>query len=367
MSNSQTQTPKSSLRKIQFASKKDFSKKLTKQVEEYFVHNQISKTDSPILYIKTFVLFATLISCWTLLMFVDLSIWGITTATILGGLSIAGIGFNVMHDGGHKSYSKNKKINQIMAYSSDLIGTSSYNWNIKHNQLHHTYVNINHYDDDLNVGILARFSPDQPRLWFHRFQQYYMWFLYCFMKFKWSFFDDFNTLIRGKLGSQTIRRPKGAKLVAFIGGRLFFFSWAIIIPLAYHPVQSVLCVYLCVSAISGLTLACVFSLAHMSEEAAFPKPDEETYRLEDDWMLHQVRTTVNFARKNPLLSWYVGGLNFQIEHHLFPKISHVHYPALSTIVESICKEYDIPYLCHHTLFDGLRSHFRQLKKLGAVD
>ena len=135
----------------------------------------------------------------------------------------------------------------------------------------------------------------------------------------------------------------------------------------FHPVSAVLAVYVCASALSGLILALVFSLAHMSEGTAFPQPDSQTNSLEDEWMMHQIRTTVNFARKNPILSWYVGGLNFQIEHHLFPKIAHVHYPALSKIVESVCMEHNIPYLCHKTFLQGISSHFRLLRSLGTVD
>ena len=299
-------------------------------------------------------------------MFVELELISIILCTIGIGFGIAGIGFNVMHDGGHKSYSKNQYINRFMAYSSDLIGASSYAWNIKHNQMHHTYCNINHYDNDLNVGMLARFSPEQDRLWFHRFQHIYMWFLYCFIKLKWSYFDDYETFIRGKMGKKPIRRPRGSKLFWFIFGRAFFYTWALILPLLYHPPMVVLTIYLCASAISGLLLAMIFSLAHMSEEAAFPIPDS-TMNIEDEWMAHQVRTTVNFAPKNRLLSWYVGGLNFQIEHHLFPKISHIHYPGLSGIVESVCKEFGISYHCHPTFAVGVASHFRLLRRLGRMD
>ena len=133
----------------------------------------------------------------------------------------------------------------------------------------------------------------------------------------------------------------------------------------FHSVWAVLPIYAIASAISGLVLGLIFSLAHMSKEAAFPVPDPENYQLEDEWMVHQVRTTVNFSKKNRFLSWYVGGLNFQIEHHLFPKISHVHYPAISDIVESVCKEYNVPYFSHDSIFIGIRSHFRLLKKLGS--
>ena len=359
--------PKERLAKIHFAPKGDFSKTLKQRVDDYFEVNNISKYANTSMYLKTLILFGTLFGCWSCLMFVSMSLPLIALCTIGIGASAAGIGFNVMHDGGHKSYSKNNTVNRFMAYSSDLIGASSYAWNIKHNQLHHTYCNINHYDNDLNVGAMARFSPHQPRLWFHRYQHLYMWILYCFIKLKWSYFDDYETFIRGKMGKHPIRRPKGMKLFWFAFGRIFFYTWAVALPLMFHNALSVLAIYLCASAVSGIILAVVFSLAHMSEEASFPEPPADTMKLEEEWMEHQIRTTVNFARNNRILSWYVGGLNFQIEHHLFPKISHIHYPAISSIVESVCAEYEVPYHSHHTFAGGIASHFRQLKLLGSVD
>ena len=194
-----------------------------------------------------------------------------------------------------------------------------------------------------------------------------MWILYCFIKLKWSFFDDYETFIRGKMGEHPIRRPKGMNMFWFVFGRVFFYAWALVLPLMLHNALSVLAIYLCASAVTGIILAVVFSLAHMSEEASFPEPEADTMKLEEEWMEHQIRTTVNFARKNRFLSWYVGGLNFQIEHHIFPKISHVHYPAISGIVESVCAEYEVPYHCHATLSGGIASHFRQLRRLGSAD
>ena len=297
-------------------------------------------------------------------MFASPSIPVAICCALLIGISVSGIGFNVMHDGGHKSFSASKNINRLMAYSADLIGASSYHWKLKHNLLHHTYVNIDGYDSDLHVGGLARFAPSQPRYFFHRFQHWYMWILYSFIKVKWSYFDDYETWFKGKLGKQPIKRAKGKTLFWMIVGKVFFYTWALVLPLLFHPIAHVLCLYAIATAVSGLTLAVVFSLAHMSEGADFPLPHQQTNTLEDDWMIHQLRTTVNFAKTNRLLSWYVGGLNYQIEHHLFPTISHVHYPALSSIVEKTCKEYGLPYLYYPTMREGIIAHYHLLRTLG---
>jgi len=80
--------------------------------------------------------------------------------------------------------------------------------------------------------------------------------------------------------------------------------------------------------------------------------------------VHQVQTTVDFARDNRVLGWFVGGLNFQIEHHLFHKICHIHYPALSKVIEQACQEFGIRYSVNRTFFSAVASHYHWLTKMG---
>jgi len=141
-------------------------------------------------------------------------------------------------------------------------------------------------------------------------------------------------------------------------------SIAFVIPLFFHKFLDVALFYLLVTGVTGIVLAVVFQLAHCVEEAEFPLPQENTLRMENAWDIHQVETTVDFARKSWLVSWLLGGLNFQIEHHLFPRICHVHYPALSKIVEETCREFGLRYHAHKTLLAGVLSHFRWLRRMG---
>jgi linoleoyl-CoA desaturase len=131
-----------------------------------------------------------------------------------------------------------------------------------------------------------------------------------------------------------------------------------------HSLLSVIGLYLLTGVVLGLTLAIVFQLAHCVQEASFPAPAPGTRRMETEWFTHQVETTVDFARDNRFLTWYLGGLNFQIEHHLFPKICHVHYPALSPIVEATCRTHGIHHRSHRTMRRAIRSHVRWLRHLG---
>jgi linoleoyl-CoA desaturase len=316
------------------------------------------------MYLKTAIIGGWFVASYALLVFCVGTGWLALPLAILLGLSMAAVGFNIQHDGGHRAYSNRRWINKLMALSLDLLGGSSYIWARKHNSIHHSYANITGHDDDIDVGLLARLSPHQRRLKFHRLQHFYLWALYGLLPIKWQFYDDFRAMVTGCIGEHQFVQPKGWDLVTFIGGKAVFFSLALVIPLLLHPVSAVLLFYVTASVVQGVVLSVVFQLAHCVEEAAFPLPRRDTGRMEATWAAHQVETTVDFARGSRLLSWFIGGLNFQIEHHLFPQICHVHYPALSLLVEQTCKEYGLRYVTHETFLAGAASHFRWLRRMG---
>lgn len=358
--------PATETRPVKFSTSDQFLKEIKKRVDAYFKQTGRKPRDCPQMYFKTATIIAWFVGAYLLLLFVVTNPWLVSLLAIVLGLALAAIGFNIQHDGGHKAYSDYKWVNKIMAMSLDLMGGSSYMWNWKHNSIHHTYPNITGQDDDIDVGMLGRLSPHQKHYWFHRAQGVYLWMLYGFLAIKWHFYDDFYNVAVGRIGGHKVPRPKGWDLVIFIGGKLAFLSWAFIIPMLLHPVWAVLAVYVLAAFVSGVVLSAVFQLAHCVEEANFPMPDPETGRMETDWAVHQVQTTVNFCRRNPVLSWFLGGLNFQIEHHLLHGICHVHYPALSKIVESVCKECGIKYQENKNLFIALRSHFRLLQRMSVA-
>jgi linoleoyl-CoA desaturase len=353
--------------KVKFTGSDRFIRELRKRVDAYFESSGRSKRDCPSMYFKTATILAWFFGAYFVLLFAA-SVWWVTVplAMILG-LSVAAIGFNIQHDGAHKAYSERPWVNKIMALTLDMMGGSSYLWNWKHNQFHHTYTNIAGHDDDINIGIFGRLSPEQPRYWFHRLQGVYLWVLYGLLAIKWHFVDDFVQLATGRIGEHKIKRPRGKDLVIFIAGKVVFFSMALVIPMLLHPVWTVLAVYAIAAFTSGVVLSIVFQLAHCVEEADFPVPVKTPAggeEVENNWAIHQIQTTVNFSRRNPVLCWFLGGLNFQIEHHLFHKISHVHYPALSKVVEATCRDFGIEYNSHSNFFTALASHFRWLVEMG---
>lgn len=349
---------------LKFGAEDAFYRKLRSRVDDYFERTGKSRRDCPQMYLKTVMVLVWFTSSYVLLVFVANTWWLAAILAVSLALSMAAIGFNIQHDGGHGAYSKRRWINRLTALSLDMLGGSSYGWACKHNIVHHTYANITRHDDDIDIGILGRLSPHQKYLPFHRWQHIYLWPLYGVVAMKWQLLDDFRDVARGQFGGQPHPRPKGWDLATFIGGKLLFFALAFVIPLLVHPVLTVSGFYLAIAFVQGMTLSMIFQLPHCVEKAAFPMPEPDTDRIEAPWAVHQVQTTVNYANCNRLLSWYVGGLNFQIEHHLFPRICHVHYSALALIVEQTCHEFGVNYQANETFRSALASHYRWLRRLG---
>lgn len=351
-------------KKVKYLRDMAFHRELKRRVEGYFEQTGLPRRDPPQMFRKTAIILGWFASSWLLLVFVASTWWQAGLLSISLGLAMAGIGFSIQHDGGHGAYSERQFINQFMAMTLDLLGGSSYLWKWQHNVIHHSYTNIAGVDHDIDLGIICRFAPQQRRLWFHRFQHLYLWLLYGFLAFNWHFYSDFQKLVQGKIGENSFPRPRGRDLVVFVLGKVMFFSWAFFVPALFHPLWQIIACYLVTSFIASLVLSIVFQAAHCVEDAAFPTIPENSNQIGNSWAKHQVETSVNFAPDNKLLSWYVGGLNFQIEHHLFPDVCHIHYPALSSIVESVCSDFGVRYASHPTFRAAVTSHVRWLQVLG---
>jgi linoleoyl-CoA desaturase len=351
--------------RLTFGRSHAFHKELRRRVDDYFRSSGRSQRDCPAMYLKTAIILAVFGGSYLSLVFVAAAWWQALPLAVLLGLSIAGIGFNIEHDGSHQSYSNRAWINRLAAMSMDLIGASSYVWHWKHVVVHHTYVNITGHDTDIDIAFFGRLTPHQKRLRFHRWQQFYLWPLYGLNVIKWHLYDDFRDVIRGRIGPTRMPRPKRWELVGFAGGKVLFLTLAFGLPLLVHPIWIVLLFYALVVGLAGVVVSVVFQLAHCVEEAEFPMPPENSDSMESAWAVHQVETTVDFARRSRVESWLLGGLNFQIEHHLFPRICHVNYPAISNLVEQTCRDFGVRYGEHSSFRAGLSSHFRWLRRMGA--
>ncbi|MCZ6646114.1 MAG: acyl-CoA desaturase [SAR324 cluster bacterium] len=352
-------------RRVRFSGGNDFQAALQRRVDEFLGHTGIRTRDCPQMYVKTGVILLSFAVLYALLVFVASAWYTALPLAVMLGLVTAEIGFNIMHDGGHGAYSARPWINRLMVMSLDMIGASSYLWRWKHGIFHHTYPNVTGQDPDIELGVLGRLAPQQPRRMHHRWQQWYIWPLYGVLGLKWHAFDDFHDVLIGHIAGRRFPRPRGRDLAVFVGGKILFFGLVFGLPLLLHPLWVVAVLYGVWVFVLGMALSVVFQLAHCVEEAEFPLPNAETLRLERPWAVHQVETAVDFLRTSRVACWLLGGLNFQIEHHLFPRICHVHYPALAKLVEDTSREFGVRYHVHRSIWAALASHFRWLRAMGA--
>ena len=283
---------------------------------------------------------------------------------VLLGIVVSSIGFNVMHDGSHGTFSKYKWLNRFAALSLNILGGNSFMWKMKHVVLHHAYTNVDGVDDDINAGPLLRLAETQKKYKLHKYQHIYFGFLYSLLYIFWIFVSDYKKYFRGKIGSVPLKKMTMADHFSFWGFKILHLILFIGLPIYFLGFTPWLVGFLVFTLVAGFVLSIVFQLAHTVEHTAFPVANIETNRLEDEWAIHQIRTTANFATRNKVISWFVGGLNFQIEHHLFPKISHVHYPAISKIIKKACADYGISYIEYPKMIYAVMSHVNYLRQLG---
>lgn len=343
--------------------KSDFHTQLKTRVQAYFNSENIAATGNRHLYTKAILFCVFYLFIYVHLIFFTPSVWIAIPECIVFGLVTAAIGFNIMHDGAHGSFSKRKIMNRMAGYSLNFLGGSTIMWNMKHNVIHHTYTNIDGVDDDMEAAPWLRMASTQKKLRFHKFQHYYFWFFYALLHLLWIFVSDYQKYFSGKIGDIKLRKMTLKEHFTFWAAKIIYAFMFIALPIMLVGFSKWLVGFLIITMSTGFVISIIFQLAHTVEHTSFPLPDKDSGKMESEWAIHQLNTTSNFATENKLISWLVGGLNFQIEHHLFPKISHVHYPALSKIIKETCREYGIPYLEYKKMRHAVYSHIMYLKQL----
>lgn len=345
-----------------------FFSTLRQRVDTYFKINEISKQGNAAMVFKTFAMFAIYLVPYFLILCCGFqSNLLLFALCIVMGFGMAGIGLSVMHDANHGSYSKNQNVNKFLSFSICLVGGLPINWQVQHNVLHHTYTNIHEHDGDLEGPSFLRFSPNMPRKKVHRFQFLYAWFFYGLMTVAWSTIKDFKQLLRYKKMDllKTQNKKYGKQLALLIFTKALYYIYVIVIPMLVLDASwwKILIGVFAMHFTAGLLLSLIFQSAHVVEDTSFPVTTESG-SIENDWAVHQLYTTADFAQRSRLFSWYVGGLNFQVEHHLFPNICHVHYKKIAKIVEETAREFNFPYYTKPTFVSALWSHSKMLWRLG---
>ena len=340
-----------------------FRTELLRRVDAHFTATGRTRYATPAMWLKSLFWSIGLFTCIGLVSFLAMPSWLAVLCTLSIGFFMAGLGFNVGHDAIHGSYSKWRTLNAALARSFDIAGGSSRMWAWAHNVVHHTYTNVPEVDHDLDTTRLLRFYRQAKRLQVHRLQHIYAWLLYCFTSFIWVFKKDFEQLQERR--SKTDKNVFLSDVMDVCMGKAAHFAVYIGLPLlgGEYLWWQILLGYCMALTVSGFTLAVVFQLAHVVEGPEFPVPDAQG-NLKDDFFVHQLKTTSNFSPQNPLVTFIVGGLNYQIEHHLFPRICHVHYPELAPIVRAYALQCGLPYYEHPSFFAAMASHTRVLHQLG---
>ncbi|SFT62354.1 linoleoyl-CoA desaturase [Lishizhenia tianjinensis] len=348
----------------------EFYKTLQKRVRDYFKENNIDRYGNWNMKIKTIFMLSLYIVPLVLILTTLENNLAIVFMWMLMGLGMAGIGLSVMHDACHGAYSKRAWVNSVLGFTLNCLGGSDVTWRIQHNVLHHTYTNVTGMDEDIDPGKLMRFSPHAKRYKAHRFQHIYAWFFYGLMTISWITAKDFKQLARyKKLGlTKTQQKSYNHMMTVTIISKIMYYGVTLVLPLILSPMVwwgTVLC-FIMLHFIAGLTLGCIFQPAHVVPSSDYPMPDDSG-NIKADWAVNQLFNTANFAQKSKWFTWFVGGLNHQVEHHLFPNICHVHYTNLSHIVRKTAEEYNLPYNSQKTFFKALKVHGQMLKALGTQD
>jgi linoleoyl-CoA desaturase len=354
----------------------EFFSTLRTRINDYFTENNIKPTGNWKLYSKTIILGTLLGLNYASLYIVPAdSNWiYVVYATI--GIWFAGIGFNVMHDGAHGSYSDKTWVNKLMAVSLNLLGGNAFIWAEKHNIAHHSFTNIEGVDDDIDLWPILRVNTSKKKLWFHKFQHIYGIPLYFVAYLTWIFIQDFKKYFSGKVIDRPFKTKFGIlQHIEFWSSKIVYITIFFFLPAFAIGFKTAIIGFILMGALCGILITVVFQLAHVVEETTYVTDLEVAKRnhqtidaihVADDWATHQIHTTSNFSTKSKFLTWALGGLNFQVEHHLFPKISHVHYPKINEIVKKTCADFNVKYNEVPTFLAAIRSHLAHLKTVGSL-
>ncbi len=347
---------------------KDFSNLLNKRVNAYFREKGISKFGNAKMYLKTISMLSMYFGAYFVIVVAEPGIWVALALCATMGIGMAGIGLSIMHDAIHGSYSKIPWVNKLFGYTLNLVGGNAINWRIQHNIKHHTYTNVDDHDEDIAPKAGLRLSPNSEKKSFHKFQHIYAWFIYSLGSLFWVTFKDFVKFSAYMKDGSMKKNSKSVaiEILILVCSKFFYWGYIVVVPALFTAYSGgqIAIGFLVIHLFAGQGLAVIFQPAHLMEEVEYPAPDSQG-KMQYSWAVHQLYTTINFGNDNKILEWYAGGLNFQIEHHLFPHICHVHYKGLAPIVKETAREFNLPYYSKSTFFEALTAHTQQLKLLGS--
>lgn len=347
-----------SIKELGLKNKSDMAKKIIARVNNYFKENNLSKKGNWKLFSKAIFFFVGFWVIWCLLIYVELPVLLRILLCPIEAFFASGIGFCIMHDGNHGAFSDSALLNKTASATSECLGVSSGIWDKKHDSVHHDGVNVLGVDEDIEARPLLRMHEGQKWYRIYKYQHYYWPFAYSLLYLVWPL-KDFYKYFSGKVMGERLRF-KFADHLLFWGGKIFFGVMLVAIPIHQVGFHQWLVGFLSFAMPLGFLLSVVFQPAHVVRGVKNSTIEEAQY---GDSTEHQISHTANFAPKNKFITWWIGGLNYQIDHHVFRMISHVHYPVIHKILKAVCDEYNFPMVILPTARAALVSHIGKLKDL----
>ncbi|SMO44129.1 fatty acid desaturase family protein [Solitalea koreensis] len=340
----------------------DFYPTIKKRVNEYFEQNNLSKLAPASYFIKISSFILLYFFVYFNLIFNVTSLRGLFFSFILLGFLVFFIFLNVVHDAAHGSIFKKKQSNHVLLYFLEMFGTSNYIWRIRHLESHHIYPNIFGLDTDIKQSDLVRISNQHPFKIHHQFQHLYMPILYFIYTLNWTIVRDFRDITSDNIGPKVNIKHPWEQVVLLLFSKLFYFFYTLILPvlLLNFSFWAIFGAFLVMHFTTSFCAVFILVSSHVGEDAVFPKADENRY-IDHTWAEHQLIVTADFAADNRLITTLVGGFNLHVVHHLFPHVSHAHYPVLTKILKETAAEFGLSYNSY-TLKEALISHWKLLKK-----
>ena len=352
--------------KFKDTSRSQFFVTVRRRVDAYFSERAISPNANGAMWAKAIFFLGGYALLYGLIISNQFGQWTMLGMAIVLGMFAAFIGFNVSHDALHGAFSSRGRVNRLLSNSFYLLGANPYIWKITHNVVHHTYTNIPGHDEDIEIAPgLVRLDPEDNLHPWHRYQHWYTIPLYSLTSLSWVFRKDYVKFFKARIGHCDNSSHPRREYINLFASKALYYIFFLVVPFFVLDLAwwQLLIGFILMHVAEGLVLGLVFQLAHAVEGTTFPLPDEQG-DIQAAWAIHQLHTTANFAPRSAMAAFFCGGLNRQIEHHLFPKVCHIHYPAIAAIVKQTAYEFDLPYLENRSFGSALHSHYRLLQKLG---
>jgi linoleoyl-CoA desaturase len=302
---------------------------------------------------------------YAVLVFVPLPPWAVAIGVVSLGLATAGLLMMVVHTVTHRAVSSRRWLNDGIGWlTSASLAISPDWWQAKHSGLHHPFTNVVGFDDDIDLGSIARVTPGQEWKPWHRYQHIYAFVLSPLMYLNMVLTADLRFIFTGRVGARRVEQPTLKRTARLLAKKLGGVTVLLAVAFLQRPAIGVVISTVVAALIAGAVLAIVFQVQHCVEGTVFVEPDTATGEVGRSWAVTQAEAAADFGTGNRLLTWYSGALNYHVEHHLFPHVAHNRLPELRPIVRATCAEFGVHQVEFPTFRAAVRSHVRFLKRLG---